>query len=92
MNGMKSKLSVTGGLVFLGISILFSSCSITTAISELKNDQDAPNSSRFEMITPNESNIIIFDTVTGEYWRKFIEPNEGPTNWEMQESPVSGSN
>lgn len=33
------------------------------------------------MISPNESNIIIFDSKTGDYWRKFIENNEGPTDW-----------
>ena len=33
------------------------------------------------MISPNDSNIIIFDKETGRYWRKFIKSNEGPTDW-----------
>lgn len=43
---------------------------------------------RYEMIGVNENNLIIFDRKTGEYWRKFIPSNEGPTNWEKEDSPV----
>lgn len=43
---------------------------------------------RYEMISVNENNLIIFDRKTGEYWRKFIPSNEGPTNWEKEDSPV----
>ena len=39
------------------------------------------NTNRYKMISPNENNIIIFDSKTGDYWRKFIESNEGPTEW-----------
>lgn len=46
---------------------------------------------RYELISPNENNIIIFDKQTGESWRKFIPSNEGPTNWEKQKSPISKS-
>ncbi len=43
---------------------------------------------RYQMVSPNENNIIIFDTETGEYWRKFISPNSGPTEWEKETSPI----
>lgn len=36
------------------------------------------------MISPNENNIIIFDSKTGDYWRKFIEPDEGPIDWSKE--------
>ena len=36
------------------------------------------------MISPNENNIIIFDSKTGDYWRKFIEADEGPTDWSKE--------
>ena len=36
------------------------------------------------MISPNETNIIIFDSKTGDYWRKLIEPDEGPTDWSKE--------
>jgi hypothetical protein len=29
------------------------------------------NAGRYEMITANKNNIIIFDKQSGEYWRKF---------------------
>lgn len=42
--------------------------------------------SRYEMISANDSNLIIFDKETGKVWRKFIEDNEGPVEW-SDESP-----
>ncbi|WP_336634747.1 hypothetical protein [Lysinibacillus fusiformis] len=44
---------------------------------------------RYELISPNDSNIIIFDKQSGEFWRKYIESNEGPTDWEKQSSPIT---
>lgn len=42
---------------------------------------------KYEMITPNANNIIIFNKQTGDYWRKYIEANEGPTYWVKQSPP-----
>ncbi|MBQ8997812.1 MAG: hypothetical protein IJ086_03840 [Clostridium sp.] len=56
--------------IIIGFSIL--------SISLLLNKGDR---NRYHMISPNENNIIIFDSKTGDYWRKFIEHNEGPTDW-----------
>ena len=59
--------------IIIGFSIL--------SISILLNKYD---SNRYQMISPNENNIIIFDSKTGDYWRKFIETNEGPTEWSKE--------
>lgn len=47
---------------------------------------------RYDLISANENNIIIFDKETGEYWNKFIPSNEGPTDWEKGESPIKSGN
>lgn len=36
---------------------------------------------KFYIISPNENNIIIFDSKTGDYYRKYMESNEGSTDW-----------
>jgi hypothetical protein len=43
---------------------------------------------RYQLINANDSNLIFFDQKTGEYWRKFIPINEGPTEWEKEKSPI----
>jgi hypothetical protein len=79
-------------IIFLGVCILLGSWFIS---EPLNNDSKVTTPSeqqyRYEFISANEQNIIIFDKQTGEYWRKFIEPNKGPTNWEKQESPVQSA-
>ncbi|MCI9259190.1 MAG: hypothetical protein HFJ16_03005 [Romboutsia sp.] len=57
--------------IIIGFSIL--------SISLLLNKDN-----RYQMISPNENNIIIFDSKTGDYWRKFIEPDEGPIDWSKE--------
>lgn len=63
--------------IIIGFSIL--------SISLFLTSKDI-NKNRYEMISPNEANIIIFDSQTGDYWRKFIEPAEGPTEWTKESS------
>ena len=78
MNKMEKKsgiiigVSIIIGFLILGVSIIYSF-----------KDFDEKNiiNDRYEMISANDSNIIIFDKETGRYWRKFIELNEGPTEW-----------
>lgn len=67
-------------ILYICISIIigFSILSISLFLVD-KDTKDIEN--RYHMVTPNESNIIIFDSKTGDYWRKYIESNEGPTNW-----------
>ena len=90
LNEKTMKLSQTGAIIILSIAILFSASQISSAIrdssSNSNNTEDEQN--RYEMISPNESNIIIFDKQSGDYWRKFIETGEGPTEWEKQTSPI----
>lgn len=74
--------------IFLGICILLGSWFISQSLKSEQVDVTQEVQFRYELISPNESNLIIFDRQSGEYWRKYIEPNEGPTDWEKQTSPV----
>ena len=73
-------------IIFLGVCILLGSWFISQSLKVIPTSDDQY---RYEFISANEQNIIIFDKQSGEYWRKFIEPNEGPTNWEKESSPIS---
>ncbi|MBM7648721.1 hypothetical protein JOC78_001667 [Bacillus ectoiniformans] len=85
MNKKLTDISV----VFLGICIVLSSWLISKSLAENNTQNDFIEQDRYEFLIPNDQNIIIFDRETGEYWRKFIAPNEGPTEWEKQESPIT---
>ena len=65
-------------------SILYICISIIIGFSILSISLLLNKENRYQMISPNENNIIIFDSKTGDYWRKFIEPNEGPTDWSKE--------
>ncbi|WP_430786922.1 hypothetical protein VBD025_15095 [Virgibacillus flavescens] len=76
-------------IIFLGVCILLGSWFMSQSLD--RGSELSPTSGdqyRYEFISANEQNVIIFDKKTGNYWRKYIEPTEGPTNWEKQESPV----
>lgn len=90
MNEKTTRLALTGAIVVLSISILYSSFQISGAIRDTSTNGTTKDEeqNRYELISPNDSNIIIFDKQSGEYWRKFIETNEGPTEWEKQISPL----
>lgn len=90
MNEKRTKLSMTGALVILSVCLLFSANAISSAIRDLANDESPrlEEQYRYEFISANDQNLIIFDKKTGEYWRKYIETNEGPTDWEKQQSPI----
>ncbi len=49
---------------------------------------DLTSEYKYEMIPVNENNVMIFNKETGEYWRKYIPSGEGPTNWDIEESPI----
>lgn len=68
-------------ILYICISIIigFSILSVSLLLLLYKD-----NRNRYQMISPNETNIIIFDSKTGDYWRKFIEPDEGPTDWSKE--------
>ena len=85
-----TRLSLTGAIVILSLVILISAFQISSAIRDASNIETnvSDEQNRYELISANESNIIIFDKQSGEYWRKFVETNEGPTEWEKQLSPI----
>ena len=66
-------ISIIIGFLILGGSIIYTFKDFTKI--------DMMNKNKYEMITPNDTNIIIFDKETGKYWRKFIDPTGGPTEW-----------
>lgn len=74
----KKSVIIIGLAIIIGFIILSGSVIYTFKDSA---DKDMFNKNRYEMISANETNIIIFDKETGRYWRKFIQPNEGPTEW-----------
>ncbi|HSQ88879.1 hypothetical protein [Romboutsia sp.] len=67
--------SIILGFIILSISLIYS-FNLVKETSKVNN--------RYEIIAPNENNIIVFDNEKGIYWRKFIESNEGPTEWEKE--------
>ena len=78
-------------IIILGVCILLGSWLISNSLSSNQGKvvRTQEEQFRYEFLTPNESNIIIFDKQTGEYWRKFIDSNEGPTEWEKQDTPIT---
>ncbi|MGE7765598.1 hypothetical protein [Peribacillus sp. NPDC096540] len=78
-------------IIFLGLCLLLGSWFISQSLKSEQVNPKQEEQFRFELISPNDSNIIIFDKQSGEYWRKFIEPNDGPADWEKQKSPISTS-
>ena len=78
-------------IIFLGICILLGSWFISQSLKTEQVDETTEVEFRYELISANDTNLIIFDKQSGEYWRKFIEPNEGPTDWEKQTSAISTS-
>ncbi|TYS14151.1 hypothetical protein FZC78_20130 [Rossellomorea vietnamensis] len=90
MDEKKRRLSLTGAIVILSICLLVSAFTISSAIRDSSRDgsPEPEEQYRYEFISANEQNVILFDKKTGDYWRKFIEPNEGPTEWEKQPSPL----
>ncbi|MDB8799129.1 hypothetical protein PN290_07025 [Romboutsia sp. 1001216sp1] len=65
----------------IGFSIILGFCIVAVSLFiSLKE-----NHNRYQFFSPNDSNIIIFDSHTGTYWNKFINPSEGPTDWTKEE-------
>ena len=83
-----NKYFVSFAFIFFGLCIVFSAFYISSALKEIAYNQKADHTSvtqdtnDWELIVVNENNIILFNSYTGEYWRKSIEGNEGQTYWE----------
>jgi len=89
-----NKHLISISIMFLGICILLSSWVYSNTLEKIANNERVEravqpniNEDRYELIVVNENNIIYFDKVSGDYWRKFIESDEGPTEWEKQSLP-----
>ncbi|HWL23698.1 MAG TPA: hypothetical protein VNR38_08105 [Ureibacillus sp.] len=83
-----NKYFISFAFIFFGLCMVFSAFYISEALKEIAYSQKGDTTtvtevpSEWELIVVNENNIILFNNITGEYWRKFIESNEGPTEWE----------
>ena len=64
--------AVITGFIVLSGSIIYAARDFAERYAE---------ENRYEFISANDTNIIIFDRKTGRYWRKFIEEGAGPTEW-----------
>ena len=78
-------------IIFLGICIIIGAWIISRSLYSSQSDSISEEYLRYELISVNDNNIIIFDKHSGEYWRKYIESDEGPTEWEKQEFPINPS-
>lgn len=83
-----NKYFISFAFIFFGLCMVFSAYYISTALEEIAYNQKSDTTTvteitnDWELIVVNENNIILFNSNTGEYWHKFIESNEGPTDWE----------
>lgn len=75
-------------IIILGLCIVIGAWLIAEAVGAQSEPSLKSEGDRYELIAPNDNNIIIFDKQTGEYWRRYIDSSEGPTEWEKQPSPV----
>ena len=85
---MKSNSTIIGASIIIGCAILGLFLMLTFSNNK-DNSSKISNEYKYEMIPVNENNVIIFNKENGEYWRKFLPNNEGPTNWEKEKSPIS---
>lgn len=85
----KSNSLIIGSSILLGFVILGCMVMVTFSGKSSTVTSGLTNEGRYEMITANKNNIIIFDKQSGDYWRKFIPENEGPKEWTKETSPLS---
>lgn len=69
MNDKKIRLSLTGAIVVLSVCILVAGFNISNSIRDTTNDHSPKleDENRYEFISANEQNLIIFDKKTGDY-------------------------
>ncbi|MDW0109754.1 hypothetical protein [Sporosarcina aquimarina] len=71
-------------IVFWGLCIIIGSGLISHSLDNKKKVKY-----RYEFISVNERNVIIFDKKTGSYWQKLIEESDGTIDWQKKESPIA---
>ncbi len=72
-------LSIIIGFAMLSASVIYGFKTYTSTV-EVTN-------MRYEMVA-NGYNVFVFDKATGTYWQKFIDMNEGPTDWTKETVPI----
>ncbi|WP_129692045.1 hypothetical protein [Gottfriedia acidiceleris] len=85
---MKNNQIIIGVAIILGCTILGLFLMFTFS-DNAKEKPVKTNEYKYEMIRANDDNVIIFNKETGEYWRKFLPNNEGPTDWSKEKSPIT---
>lgn len=70
-------LSIVIGFVILGGLVCYG----------LTNFKTQQTTTRYQMITHGDT-VLIFDQETGDYWSKYLPQNDGPTDWEMDKTPI----
>lgn len=71
-------------IVFFGFLIIFAFLAISSSLDKISKNQH-----RYEFISINERNLIIFDKKTGSYWQKVVDSNDEATEWQEQDSPIT---
>lgn len=61
--------------------------SLMVSVNNAGSSQEEPY--RYKLIPATESYIIILDKKTVDYWKKYINPSEGPAEWEKPYSPIT---
>lgn len=79
--------SILLGFIMLGIILKLPIENLSYNLGNKGYIENLSELYRYQMISVNDTNIIIFDRETGEYWRKFVPPNEGPTEWTREKIP-----
>lgn len=69
--------------VFFGFLIIFAFLAISSSLDKISKNQH-----RYEFISVNEHNLIIFDKKTGGYWQKIVDSNDETTEWQKHDSPI----
>ncbi|QGQ97742.1 hypothetical protein EHS13_24070 [Paenibacillus psychroresistens] len=87
----KGNSLIIGFSILLGFAILGLFVMLTFGGKTSAGVSNASTTERYEMITVNKNNMIIFDKQSGEFWRKFISDSEGPTEWVKESSPISNA-
>ncbi|MGG2027956.1 hypothetical protein AB1282_19845 [Gottfriedia sp. S16(2024)] len=85
---MKNNHIIIGVAIIIGCTILGLFLMFTFS-DNTKENPVKTNEYKYEMIQANDNNVIIFNKETGEYWRKFLPNNEGPTDWRKETSPIT---
>lgn len=70
--------------VFLGFLIIFAFLAISSSLDKISKNQH-----RYEFISVNEHNLIIFDKKTGSYWQKVVDSGDETAEWQEQDSPIT---